>query len=918
MATKAFEIKGIERDVSPIAAPTGSCEDMVNLRPKDGGLRPILPKKIVDVADLGEEFHSMYSHDSLPDNNYLIVVQYEWGKDVHVLELRQVDLSDVGEYGPEYKQTLRMWDDDPDGFFTINALGDVLVLSTEQGTTYHLYRDGEYKINASMDTIPELDIHISSYDKQDQQVVPKDSYEEVITDMYKQMHEQGEEKRYSGHVFLMATYRLIDGTTIRRGSPAHMNIYTFEQNGTIWPIGVQYSGQQHHEISPTEDSIYKMGVDQSVRRLQFAKVKYFLETTIPEDWASIIRSIEVYAAYAPLFRETPRAPEKHHVSSMVFPFDWLDIDGEFKNLVFRKIDSHTVDADEGSDVSIDISEEEIDLTDLHVKDAMPVDSMSHHELMFKRGLTYNGMLHMGDVDTRLYDGHNLIMGQLGKDVPFLLELRRRMKRNVAPVYTMTALPSDLNDVSDFGQMVFRVYIETPSKEIVVQHVLSTDQSVLKHGDTEHYVLFKSIITYPHPNAKRFEVIAVDPNGVGNVVYSGELTTHPFYNMSYHVYDKWEIKYFRLDNNSPGGDVDTSTHQTEVFSKPNRIQLTAVDNPFVWPARNSYLVGPDRANAIVDMAVQSTPTSEGQFGQYPLVVFGDTGIYLMNHGQGDVEYGSSIQVSRLRAKRGAMGIDGIIIFTTDHGLYLLQGRETRELNRKLFGNIQYGTQPTGHPENPITDGVPAETFLQGAMFGYDDLHKEIIIANDSYAYHYKYAHQTDVMMSAVGGYSNFFIRKGMYYSWQDFAIAGVFDYTFDITFGYAQGFSVIDLSQDETAVDSIKVYYKTNPQTFEVPGFKKVKRLITYMDVTIPVEGYLYSHLFGGNIEGDEGEYGDQEFMIMQHNGSSGNAHVVHMILGRTPASHRFFTIMLSGRVDKDSVIQHMEADIHPVFARRIR
>jgi hypothetical protein len=48
------QIIGIQRDVSPSMAPTGSCQDIVNLRPWDGALRPIKQKNILFEAVSGE------------------------------------------------------------------------------------------------------------------------------------------------------------------------------------------------------------------------------------------------------------------------------------------------------------------------------------------------------------------------------------------------------------------------------------------------------------------------------------------------------------------------------------------------------------------------------------------------------------------------------------------------------------------------------------------------------------------------------------------------------------------------------------------------------------------------------------------------------------------------------------------------
>ncbi len=391
----------------------------------------------------------------------------------------------------------------------------------------------------------------------------------------------------------------------------------------------------------------------------------------------------------------------------------------------------------------------------------------------------------------------------------------------------------------------------------------------------------------------------DDYGGTKIILAGEFKKHPLYNFAYY-----------LSTLMPGwtstaeyGDA-TATPDVDNIVKihdPNRLQLSEIENPFLWPAKNSYRIGEDKSNKLIDLAVQSAPTSEGQFGEYPLVVFAQNGIYLVNQGTGDVIYSNIINISRLKANEGVLGIDGAIMFTTADGLFILQGRETRELNRFLISNIIYATEHTDTPENPHGDTSGGLEFLQWVRFAWDNQHREIIINRYGEDYHYRFNPELNMFFIASGSCDDFLIRKGSY---KGFKVSD------------ENNIIIYDIDSDDDSEDEVRIYFKTNPQLLTSADFKKIQRLILYVDAVTEKDGYLNLFIFGGNIINSTTPY--HQFMILQQNKVDEENHPVHMITGRTPVSVRYFVLMLSGQVNKDSVIQHMEAEISSVLARKLR
>ncbi len=365
-----------------------------------------------------------------------------------------------------------------------------------------------------------------------------------------------------------------------------------------------------------------------------------------------------------------------------------------------------------------------------------------------------------------------------------------------------------------------------------------------------------------------------------------------------------------DYDSAVSDALPLSHNRRRIYQPNRLQLTAIENPLVWPAINSYVIGEDKRNTIRDLAVQATPTSEGQFGEYPLIVFGENGIYAVNQGSGDVVYGSVVHISRLQANPGVLGVDGVIMFSTTNGLFLLAGRQTQELNRFLIANTLYDvTWDENIPANQLPHAdrsSDALTFIQNPVFGWDDQHREIVIASSAFGYHYRWNPQQGVMASADGCFEGFVIKGGQYLGYlnKERDIAGG---------GSALCLDVHSMAKDVSDVDYVPIYFKTNPQHLGYMDLKKLMRTQFYLDIPRADPAVFRFYIYGGNIIQEA-----VPFILTQYIELPTDTHAVHLIAGRTPLSARYFVFTAFGPVDKDSVFHHITTDVKPVLPGKMR
>ena len=1135
-----IEFKGIQRDVSVAASPGGACREFVNLRFEDGAFRPIKPKLVQQQGGGASQIRALYTHHSLPSvgqaREYLAEYRQvnssghlegqlwhiRMGSPIEKVQMLTAWVI-IEDGGFDYALDI-IWGQRKEDLLAVASLGDAVVVSTTQRTTYHLFRKGQYKINDSMTSLPDLQVGMTNYDSVSPDMAKAPSWEEAIADYHRQRQEQaGDNKRYDGHIIIVAAYRMGDGRVIKQSIPYHHfagadNTRVAEEIGWTDKRAMHYtplSAQvEDFDFSRWREVLRGDGLfmpqQYQVRDALFSKVTYRLEVDLPVQWRHVIDAIDIYALQVDAYRE-PTQPKEPAVDAASYPFEQREWEKEFKAGIFRKIDTIKIPDD-----GLVRHQAEITLDNINTREALEADQLTHHELCFHRAMTYNGRLHAADIITHLYRGYDMRL-------PYVSWMHQNSPRYLArlagldPGQSYSVEHGDYQGHGSHGQPRFVVYIDTPEGERRVERELPTTAELISDGSRRLLVLPR-IVTYPHPGAKRFEVVIPDNQEYGYVMHSGEFTPHQMYPFCYHIstgslshqsaavaqapqegdathpdiivhfnaedytqpsrlafafaplghngfkdfqgsffvwdkdpgpmYDKFRelhlsgalsampvqvvdhqsrgdsrnrvvfrpqqamsmltahIATIRFEahydpNPAPESDYDPFTVFTFGFSKggqtpqvvtmevdehitlkqaleqqratlwpfpaiirnitewdnktitvefameqgytfhqegvsgglildqsdpangfitwgkswgeeqgdgirsnldasgatirePNRMQLSEIENPFLWPRANSYLIGEDKHNRIADMAVQATPTSEGQFGDYPLVVFCRGGIYLVSQGAHPVVYGTVQQVSSLRANPGVMGIDGMIIFTTRDGLHLISGRTAQELTRRMIPNTQYDLPYVG-VSNPLGETGHGLAFLQEARFAWDEQHREVVIANGHYGYHYRYSPGADLMYSAQGGWDAFVMSHGRH-------------------LGYTLGetISVYPMGQDDST-ENIPIYLVTNPQLLSVSDFKKLQRLVVYLDATTdPAGPGLAFHVFGGNIA-DGGA-----FKLLQQNIVPPGSHPLNMITGKTPLSVRYVVFMLYGVVGSQSVIHHVTADISRVLATKLR
>lgn len=222
--------------------------------------------------------------------------------------------------------------------------------------------------------------------------------------------------------------------------------------------------------------------------------------------------------------------------------------------------------------------------------------------------------------------------------------------------------------------------------------------------------------YPDPNAK--EVLFYDESTQKGI--SALLQNHPRLNGAY------------LMQKLPDGTLPVLTN----ISKPvvnedyyelldSQIFTSVVNNPFVFQASGDNTVG---TGSILGIAANTEPISQGQFGQYPLIVFTTEGIYGLSVNSEGL-YSASYPISRevCNNPESITPTGNVVYFTSDKGLMAVSGGTVRCVSPQLSG--------ANPPYSDATDSFL--TFVRNAFLAYDYRDSLLFIYNVSYDYAYVY-------------------------------------------------------------------------------------------------------------------------------------------------------------------------------------
>ena len=267
------------------------------------------------------------------------------------------------------------------------------------------------------------------------------------------------------------------------------------------------------------------------------------------------------------------------------------------------------------------------------------------------------------------------------------------------------MPYNQNDSYSAQEKILMivVYIKTDEGTRIVSKRFTTSDIIGKY------------FFYPDPRAYRAKIYTVTASATDtyNLIKDIELKEHPFLNGSYY-FEGLPDGTETMDGGTPAATIDNDVKTPEYLY--NQVFNSEVNNPFVFRAEGNITVGNGKIMALASL---TQALSQGQFGQYPLIIFTDEGIFAASiDNTGVVKAVHPMSREVLNNVRSVTQTDGAVFFSSAKGLMVVVGNEVKCVSEQMNG---------------ICSGVISgsfQSYLKNAFIAYDYRDSLLWILNGS--------------------------------------------------------------------------------------------------------------------------------------------------------------------------------------------
>jgi hypothetical protein len=357
------------------------------------------------------------------------------------------------------------------------------------------------------------------------------------------------------------------------------------------------------------------------------------------------------------------------------------------------------------------------IENLIYQEVMSDDNFSNHKYGAEIGYAYNDRLHLANVKTTFFEGFN-------------------------PDYFLWYNTDD-KEYGDYNgykysdahgalwyNLLFEVEINTgATNERVWRYAAKAPES------PEYKMFMSAFISYPDTRAKRITIYS-QAGGSWCRVFTRPLEPHNFLNLAFFINESLDPvteDYELLLSGEP------YTGPAVTLSESNKIKVSALNNPLLFPNINTYQAG---TGTILAMATNAMNVSDWNYGQYPLYIFTTQGIWTLNVGSGEAVY-STITAPTYTEAPSSSAICSTpfgVAFTTQRGLMIINGQSVEFISPQL--EQDYSDIKMQFPESQCKDVIHLfndksfRNYLKGIEnIIYNPYESELIISDKESEYNY---------------------------------------------------------------------------------------------------------------------------------------------------------------------------------------
>lgn len=382
----------------------------------------------------------------------------------------------------------------------------------------------------------------------------------------------------------------------------------------------------------------------------------------------------------------------------------------------KLINSTVIDTEAIMDNTLRVEQQPVDFT-----------YRARHQTVANSVTIFNSRVILSDVATSIPSGANVLSGRKINDA-----LDPPRKKSDASYYRFKFFVRGETALTKNGQSAFgdKYYV-----------------SEIMNGDSYTW------LTYPD---NRCYKVAIEKTTTSGEVFckTFDMKEHPNLPIAY-LYLGAETAYGTAVNAKESIDF---TKENPMEKESGKIYVSSVQSPFVFPLEGRYTVGSSR---VIGVAIASTALSQGQFGQFPLYVFTEDGIWAMETAA-DGSFVTSKPLSRdvCINPDSITSIDNAVVFVTDRGVMLLQGSQVVNISPNMNGRhyaIEENAKVIINGQDDfkdlipvLADDTPFMAFVKDASIAYDYSGRRLIFIKKDEDYQYIYKLDTSTWHKTAYG------------------------------------------------------------------------------------------------------------------------------------------------------------------------
>lgn len=703
----------------------GTTYSLVNLRPKNGALHPVAPRKI--MQELSQKYDIVFVHQNNNYKNWIGVVNDDNYSTVY-WDILSEQPKGIASYitGPIH---------------SVQQIGNTVSLITSDNIYYLFYQNNNYTFLGELPQVPPIGLRTSDQmshakyyfvNEYGSGTVKPDNFIDATkglvnkamdvlvngwTDKDGNFHE-GFGLQLFDACFIRYAFRLFDGTLTKHSPPILImpvrHIVGKEEEGnldSIKTISYDFDGALRDE-SCVDVYGYRMYMHYDFGGF--------------DDWTDIIKSVDIFLSQ-PIgisnienvrndmpTTDSPRTLNYNLIkglSSEALKNVSNTANFYFMKSIFLGTFKSILDPELFPSTESDITKME----NLIFQEVMSDDNFSNHKYGAGVGYTYNNRLHIANVKTTFFKGFNPDYFLWFNSYPGI-ESYNGFKYDDAP-----GVPYD--------NILLEVEINTGiTNEKLYRYLADYSLSGI-------WKMFMSgFISYPDPRAKRLTIYR-SSGGQWYRVFTTPLEKHNLLNLSFYISDG--LKPI-IESDRPESVQLPDTSRIISLSEPNKIKVSELSNPLNFPIINTYQVG---NGTIMAMATNAIRISEGQFGQYPLYIFTTQGIYSLDVGQGEVVYSNKSAPTSYEIPTTSIVTSTPfgVVFTSARGICIIRGQEvqllTPQLQEALRGLIIEFMGPMEGTIHKFNSKTFSEYLRELDNLVYDPYENELIICDKESEFNY---------------------------------------------------------------------------------------------------------------------------------------------------------------------------------------